>query len=358
MKKERIALLAFGSLMMLAGCDANSDSSPSSSDSTDEDAKKSVDNVNLALSDLEGSLSNYLSKKSQGLSFSNKDEDAPLISLSFVSDSSFSADGSSSSEVSGKKHYTLDAYCDDLSFKATSLDKKDECKMEFGSNDIYLELKGEEDGLDLPFRQGLKGYLATVDNETGLYIDASKAALTRAFLSSVYPEKEFNERSYVDFTDAFEKADLAFPLNSKMPTFATSLRKNVQEAIDEGSAYFYRYDEDPNTYLSYRFDDLASFKEKADDYIDSFLDDEEDAEKKKEAKEFVSKINSLSADITYAFNENEPVYVDIVSSLSMDLGEDNGLSSVDISAMGSFLDDAKCSFDLPSNLSDRSIWLS
>ncbi len=359
MKKEKIALLAFGALTLLAGCGTNPDSISSSCDSTDADIKKAVDNVNLALSDLEGSLSNYLSRKNQGLSLSNKDEDTPLISLSFASDSSFSAGGSSSSEIEGKKHYTLDAYCDDLSFKAFSLDKKDECKMEFGSNDIYLELKGEEDGLDLPFRQGLKGYLATIDKETGLYLDASKAALTRAFLSSVYPEKEFNERSYIDLTDVFEKGDFAFPLNSKMPALATSLRKNVQEAIGEGEAHFYCYDGDPSTYLSYRYDDLPSLKEKANDFIDILFDSEESADKKEEAKEFVSKIKSVSADITYAFNEEEPLYVGVVSSLSVDLGEgDSGLSSIDISAIGDFLGEEECSFEFPSNLSDRSIWLS
>jgi len=351
-------LLFFSLLPLLVACGTNVEEDSSSS-SSEERQKERVSNVNLALSDFEHSLSNYFKHPNQGISFADKEEGKPFVSAAFSSERAFEEPLSSSTVPDDSLYaYQLDLSCEDFRFSFLSLDDSGLFSAKVGSSDIYIDIQEIDGSLDLSFKQGVLSYFASVDDSSGLYLDLSKAALTRSFLETVYPDLSLKERSYIDLTSSYKAISSFFPLNGRLSSFVPSLRKKVQEGLDGDKAAFYAYPDEETTYLEASYDDVDSFKEEARTAIDLLLEGEEGKETKEKALSFIDSIESLSLEFEYAFTFDDPLYVTIEGDISFKKEEtSSGLSSLSLATKGRFLSEEEASFELPKNLGDRSIWL-
>ncbi len=353
-KKKRIIFFSLLPLLIACGTKAEENSSSSSSE---ERQKERVSNVNLALSDFEHSLSNYFKHPSQGISFADKEEGKPSISGAFSSERAFEEPLSSSVTADDSLYaYRLDFSCDDFRFSFLSLDDSGSFSAKVGSSDIYIDIKEIEGSLDLSLKQGVLSYFASVDDSSGLYLDLSKAALTRSFLETVYPDLSLKERSYIDLTSSYKALAPFFPLNGRFSSLVPSLRKKLQEGLDGDKAAFYAYPNEETTYLEASYDDVDSFKKEARTAIDLLLAEEE-REIKEKALSFIDSIESLSLEFEYAFTFDDPLYVTIAGDISFKKeAASSGISSLSLATKGRFLSEEEASFDLPKNLGDRSVW--
>lgn len=354
MKKSFLFLLAPLSFSLF-GCSSN-ETPLSSSDLSNSSSKieQEVTNINLAYSDMENALSNFFSQKNNGVRLSDLKEDVPSFLLSLKSKNTFDEIGKESKESDEIKTYSLGIYADDLSFKANALDSYSDFQFGLMAKSLLFDLEEKSTDTSLPFRQGFNAYFASIEEKAGLYFDSSKSALSRALIENLFPDVTLYERSFLDCSKTYEKMESLFPLNKKASNIASIIRKGAQNLLENKKARFFTYEGEESTHFVGKYDDVTSFKAKAKDLLNLFL---EDGETKENLSSYVDRLQSINLSFYYLFDVNEPLSLTLKGSLSFSEDENGeGLSSLQLSTSMDFLKEVESDFALPKEISNSSIW--
>lgn len=342
-----------------------SENNLSSSSSSSEEIKEKIyitksEDINLSLADFEQSLMTEFSRNNFGLSFKDYD-DKPLFKLSLSSEKEWSAPLSEKrfALVDAKKEYELTISSDDLIWKLNSLDKATSFTSIFGSSRLKAKIIEKKSDYELPFNQGLFTYFSGKEEETGFYFDTSKAALSRSFLGTLFPERTLQERSYLDVTATYSKLNGLFPLNKKSASLISSLRSNAQEKLNNGEASLYTYEDDKLNYLSISLADTEEIKTNLTTYVNDFIPSE-NQKLKDNLLAFIARIENINGEIIYSYlpieGKANKVSISLDLKLKEEEKEESSITDISLSMIGSFLEEKDCLFSLPNDLLNREKW--
>ena len=354
---KRAALFLFSPfLLSLFACSSTSESSLSDSSLSSSLTKveQEVENVNLAFSDMENGLSNFFAWKSNGVKMEDAIEDSPSFLLSLKSKNTFDEIGEESKEADTLKNYSLAIYSDDLSFKASSLESFDDFHFGLMAKSLLFELTEKTTDTFLPFRQGFNVYFAKSEDQTGLYFDTSKSAITRALMENLYPDITLYERAFFDLTNVYQKTEGLFPLNVKASNLASFVRKGAQSLYEAKKARFFSYEGEETTHFAGEYDDVSFLKEKARNLLDTYF---EEGETKEKLSSTLENLESIDLSFDYLFDLDKPLSLTLNGALAFKESESGeGLSSININLRMSFLNEEEGEFSLPNEVLDPSLW--
>ena len=293
MKRSKVFPLAI--LLSLGGCTPNNLVEESSVTEPSEKLSTIYDSEE-AFSVLESALKPYTEDDKLYFSF-HSTNDKPLIKAEFESDDDLSL-SSEESSVKKMKDYTVELYgYFQGSMKNCSKDRGFDFSSEFDITDMSVISQEEELAA---IKQTFWTHIAETKKddgtyEQGLYIDFSKAAISRMIVGEILGMDDgFYEKTFIDIADVYpDEFVMSDVLQSALPLFMDALK----EGYGENKVQLYRVEEKQKknrTVSCYRVlvpiedkDDFSSFLKEiaesalsdslvsslASDLINSYIDD-------------------------------------------------------------------------------------
>lgn len=342
---KRRVLLTLTSAFVLASCqnevplDASSSNQisevPSVSSSEAPISSEPDDGLDEVFLTLEDNLKPFVKGDKNGFKI-NPVGDDPLFKLSFKTDgeiASTNAAGSSSTIGEGEpeiKTYSIELDCEESTIETFNRTKKrGYCnRMTFENAEISVV---RENSHLIDLNQTYVGYLAQTEiagtnpkeYENGLYIDLSRATLSRVTFAPLFNKLILPAKNYIDMGTVFEGLQELFPmattLNTLLPSALDLLKEEVRSGVltldkkttNKIEEYKIHREIESKQALRNKIDEIVeeAFK---DTTIDLDRDDVNDV-----IDAAFDQIKSISGDFEINFNENE--FKDVVLDFNVKL---------------------------------------
>lgn len=255
MKMKKSVLLTITSAFLLASCQSgevlesgasiepevsNSEILSSSEIASSSDPDDGLDDIFLTLED---NLKPFVKGDKNGFKIKPVGED-PLFKLSFKTDGEISLndDAGSSEEAPAIKEYDIELNCEESTIETFNRTKKrGYCnRMTFENADISII----KDGRSLiNLTQTYVGYLAQTaiagtnptEYENGLYLDLSRATLSRVTFAPLFNKLLLPAKNYLGMDTLFEGLENLFPMSTTMNTILPSAIDLLKEEVRSGA---------------------------------------------------------------------------------------------------------------------------
>lgn len=397
MKKRN--LLSLTAVFLLVSCNSEkpvegsesalSEISASSMESSqlNEDSKnKQEQELNDIFLALESDLKPFVKGDKNGFKITPVG-DNPLFKLSFKTDYDFSeaseqeqTDSSSIKKTFEPKDYNIELSCDEAKIETFNRTKKRgySNRMTFENSDISVVREGTS---LINLTQTYVGYLAQTEKagtdpkeyENGLYLDLSKATLSRVTFAPLFNKLILPAKNYVNLDTVFSGIQALFPLSTTMNSLLPSAIDVLKEEVKTGALTLDK--KTSNNVESYKIhqeiENKQSLIDKIDDIVDEALSSVGDLgfgrnDIDQILNDGLSKIQTLHGDFEINFNENEFENIivdfhikldDIMSDEMNDLGVYFNLNEFIITSKISLLDSADVDYSTyPTNFQDHNVW--
>lgn len=351
MNKKIRPLFVLLTLPTLLSCGGKAASSERSSSSEEKIEKVLVTDYELPLAYFENGLKNRLLQKSLGIQFSSEGEEKPLFSLALDLQSSpnLPSTGSLSSGA-----YYLEGRSDSLLFKASRMDDKSLFATYFGTPYLDMTLRSEDGSFSLPFTQGASLSLGTAGSRPfGLYLDLSKAAITRNLLENAFSDLRLEERYYADLGAPYE--GLSFPLFNETGALAlaSELRSQASEALEKGQGSLYYVPSEETYELSFSYQDFEKDRER---FLASLERSPMDEKEKESLRQALESIESADLDMAFSFKTSSLDSLLLSGEYRFKQKEKGGIRSLSYSLPGTFLGEEESAYALPESYQNETLW--
>lgn len=390
---KRRVLLTLTSLFVLASCqneeslEASSLSSseiPSISSSEVLESSEPDDGLDDIFLTLEDNLRPFVKGDKNGFKITPVGDD-PLFKLSFKTDgeiASTNATGSSSTigeEEKEIKNYAIELNCEESTIETFNRTKKrGYCnRMTFENAEISV-VRDNSHIIDL--NQTYVGYLAQTEiagtnpkeYENGLYIDLSRAALSRITFAPLFNKLILPAKNYIDMGTVFEGLQEIFPMATTMNTLLPSALDLLKQEVRSGVLTLDKKTEKRvEEYKIHReIESKQVLRNKIDEIIDEAFEDPTIDLNRQDINEILDavfdKIRSISGDFEINFNENEFENIildfnvkleDILPEDVEDLGVYFSLNEFVVSSKITLMDPKDVDFSTyPTDLQNHNTW--